>query len=138
MLDIKYIKENTDDVINRLAAKGKDAREEIAEILTLDAKRREIIARNDALKAEKNQVSKAIPQYKKEGKDVSAIFADMKKLGARSKEIDVELKEVDAQLQGVLLGLPNLPDRDLKAGGKENNEPIRYFRSEERRVGKEC
>ena len=127
MLDIKYIKECPDEVIARLATKGKDAKEEIGQILDLDAKRRALIAETEALKAEQNRVNKLIPQYKKEGKDVNTIFADMKKLGARSKEIDAELKEVDVQLQGVLLGLPNLPDRDLKPGGKENNEPIRYF-----------
>ena len=127
MLDIKYIKECPDEVIARLAMKGKDAKEEIEQILTLDAKRRALISETEALKAEQNRVNKLIPQYKKEGKDVNAIFAEMKKLGARSKEIDAELKEVDVQLQGVLLGLPNLPDRDLKPGGKENNEPIRYF-----------
>ena len=127
MLDIKYIKECPDEVIARLATKGKDAKEEIQQILDLDAKRRSLISETEALKAEQNRVNKLIPQYKKEGKDVNAIFAEMKKLGARSKEIDAELKEVDVQLQGVLLGLPNLPDRDLKPGGKENNEPIRYF-----------
>ena len=127
MLDIKYIKEKPDEVIARLAKKGKDAKEEIAQILDLDAKRRTLIAETESLKAKQNSVNKLIPQYKKEGKDVSAIFAEMKELGARSKEIDIELKEVDVQLQGVLLGLPNLPDEDLLAGGKENNQPLRYF-----------
>ncbi len=127
MLDIRYIKENPDEVIARLAMKGKDAKEDIEQILALDAKRRSLIAETESLKAEQNRVNKLIPQYKKEGKDVSVIFAEMKKLGARTKEIDAELKEVDVQLQGVMLGLPNLPDRDLKPGGKENNEPIRYF-----------
>ncbi len=127
MLDIRYIKENTDDVIKRLAAKGKDAREEIAEILALDAKRREIIARNDALKAEKNQVSKAIPQYKKEGKDTTEIFARMKQIGEQIKADDEELKSVEEKYTALMLSLPNMPDADLEAGGKENNKPLRYF-----------
>ena len=127
MIDIRYIKENPDEVIARLAKKGKDAKEEIAAILELDGKRRTLIAETESIKAEQNRVNKLIPQYKKEGKDVSAIFAEMKEMGARTKAIDGELKEVDVQLQGYLLGLPNLPDEDLLAGGKENNEPIRYF-----------
>ena len=127
MLDIRYIKENTEDVIKRLAAKGKDAREEIAEILALDAKRREIIARNDALKAEKNQVSKAIPQYKKEGKDTTEIFARMKQIGEQIKADDEELKSVEEKYTALMLSLPNMPDADLEAGGKENNKPLRYF-----------
>lgn len=127
MLDIKYIKEKPDEVIDRLAKKGKDAREEIAEILELDKQRRELIAKTEAIKAEQNKTNKLIPQFKKEGKDVSEIFAKMKEMGAESKAIDDKLKETDVQLTGILLGLPNLPDDDLLPGGKENNEPIRYF-----------
>ena len=52
MLDIKYIKENPDEVVARLAKKGKDAKEDIEAILRLDAKRREIIAEVEAAKAE--------------------------------------------------------------------------------------
>ena len=127
MLDIKYIKENPDEVIARLAKKGKDAKEEIEQILSLDGERRALIAETEAIKAEQNKVNKLIPQYKKEGKDVGAIFAQMKEMGAKTKAIDEKLKEVDTQLTSVMLGLPNLPDDDLLPGGKENNEPLRYF-----------
>ena len=48
MLDIKYIKENPDEVIARLAKKGKDAKEEIAQILALDTERRALIAETEA------------------------------------------------------------------------------------------
>ena len=52
MLDVKLIRENPEDVIRRLAAKGTDAGEDIARILELDALRREIIGGNEAKKAE--------------------------------------------------------------------------------------
>ena len=52
MLDIKYIKENPAEVIERLALKGKDAAAEINEILELDAQRRALIAETETLKAE--------------------------------------------------------------------------------------
>ncbi len=127
MLDIRYIKENPEEVIARLQKKGKDAREEIEQILSLDAERRALIAETEAIKAEQNKVNKLIPVYKKEGKDVSAIFAQMKELSAKTKAIDEKLKEIETQFTGVMLGLPNLPDEDLLPGGKENNEPLRYF-----------
>ena len=127
MLDIRYIKENTEEVLARLQKKGKDATEEIGMILELDKKRRELIAKTEAIKAEQNKTNKLIPQYKKEGKDVSEIFAKMKEMGAETKAIDEQLKEIEVQFQGLLLGLPNLPDEDLLPGGKENNEPLRYF-----------
>ena len=127
MLDIRYIKEKPDEVIARLAKKGKDAKEEIGQILELDVKRRDLIRATEDIKAEQNRTNKLIPQYKKEGKDVSALFAQMKELSAKTKEIDEQLKEVDTQITSLMLGLPNLPDEDLLPGGKENNEPLRYF-----------
>ena len=127
MLDIKLIKENPEDVIDRLAAKGKEAREEVMRILELDEARRSVIAETEAIKAEQNKQTKLVPQMKKEGKDVSEVFAKMKELGAKVKEGEAKLSEIEQEYNELLLGLPNLPDRDLKPGGKENNEPLRYF-----------
>ncbi len=127
MLDIKYIKENTEEAVQRLANKGKDAKEEIARILELDTQRRAMISENEALKAEQNKVSKSIPQLKKEGKDVAPIFAQMKELSETIKTNDEKLKAVEIEYSNLMLSLPNLPDMDLKPGGKENNEPLRYY-----------
>ena len=127
MLDIKYIKENPEEVIARLAKKGKDAKEEIGKILELDAQRRALIGETEALKAEQNKLSKMVPQYKKEGKDPAEIFAKVKASKERTAQIDKELKEVEVQFTSYMLGLPNLPDNDLKEGGKENNEPLYYY-----------
>ena len=127
MLDIKYIKENPEDVIERLARKGKDAREDIARILELDGQRRAMIADTEALKAEQNKVSKEIPKLKKEGKDVAPIFAEMKELSDKAKANDLKLRDIETEYMNLMLALPNLPDPDLKPGEKENNEPIRYF-----------
>ena len=127
MLDIRYIKENPEEVIARLAKKGKDAKEDIAQILELDAKRRALIGEVEAIKAEQNKATKQIPMLKKAGQDTAPIFAELKAMGDRAKAIDEQLKEVETQLTGVMLGLPNLPDNDLKEGGKENNEPLRYW-----------
>ena len=127
MLDIKYIKENPEEVVARLAMKGKDAKEEIARIIDLDGKRRAIIGESEALKAEQNKVTKMIPAMKKEGKDTTEIFKQMGEMKAKAKELDDTLKSVEEELNFVMLGLPNLPDTDLKEGGKENNEPLRYF-----------
>ena len=127
MLDIKVIRENPEDVVARLAAKGRDATEDIKRILELDEKRRAMIAENEAKKAEQNRQSKMIPQLKKEGKDCAPVFAAMKELSDTVKKNDALLTEIEEEYNTLMLGLPNLPDPDLKPGGKENNEPIRYF-----------
>lgn len=127
MLDIKYIKENTEDVIERLAKKGKDARDEISRILELDTERRAKIGETEALKAEQNKVSKSVPKLKKEGADTAPLFAEMKELSEKIKNIDEELKTIEVEYTNLMLSLPNLPDPDLLPGEKENNQPIRYF-----------
>ena len=127
MLDIKYIRENPEEVIARLLIKGKDARADIEAILALDVERRTLITETETIKAEQNKMNKLIPQYKKEGKDVAPIFAEMKAMSTKTKEIDEKLKEVEAKQTDIMLGLPNLPDPDLLPGGKENNQPLRYW-----------
>ena len=127
MLDIKYIRENPEEVIARLLKKGKDAKQDIEAILALDGERRALIMETEAIKAEQNKMNKLIPQYKKEGKDVAPIFAEMKAMSAKTKEIDEKLKEVETKQTDIMLGLPNLPDEDLLPGGKENNQPLRYW-----------
>ena len=127
MLDIKYIKEKPEEVILRLKLKGKDAEKEIQDIIELDGKRRALISETEALKAEQNRESKLIPQYKKEGKDTAQVFARMKEISETAKANDEKLAAIEAELNELMLGLPNLPDIDLLGGGKENNTPLRYF-----------
>lgn len=127
MLDIKLIKENPQNVIDRLRAKGRDAEADIYRVIELDAKRRELISSSESLKAEQNKTTKLVPVYKKEGKDCAPIFAQMKELGAKVKEQEEELKQVETEYTSIMLSFPNLPDPDLVAGGKENNQPLYYF-----------
>lgn len=126
MLDIKQMKEEPEKVKAGLRAKEMDCDAEIDRILALDLRRRDLIFETEAAKAEQNKVSKAIPQMKKAGEDTSAIFAQMTTLKESIAKNDEALREVEAELRGLMLALPNLPDPDLRAGGKENNEPVRY------------
>ena len=64
---------------------------------------------------------------KKRGEDVSAVFAEMAELKAGLAQDAAKLDAVLAEYRTAMLSLPNLPDPDLKPGGKENNEPLRYF-----------
>ena len=126
MLDIKLIRNNPDDVKNRLAAKGHELSAEVDRILELDSARRAAIQATEQLKARQNAVSKQIPVMKKEGKDTTEIFAEMKSLSNEIKEKDAEVKGIEEEYNTLMLSLPNLPDPDLKPGGKENNEPLSY------------
>jgi len=127
MLDIRRIKENPEEVIDLLARKGKDARETIERILELDNQRRALVSETDNLKAKQNAVSKQIPAMKKAGQDTAPVFAEMNALKETIKENDGKISAIEAEYKDLMLGLPNLPDPDLLPGGKENNQPLRYF-----------
>ena len=126
MLDIKLIRENPDKVKAGLIAKEADCSKEIDRIMALDTLRREAIFATENLKAEQNKVTKQIPELKKSGADTTAVFAEMNKLKESIKENDNKLREIEDEYRTLMLSLPNLPDEDLKPGGKENNEAIRY------------
>lgn len=127
MLDIKEIRENAHDIKVRLQGKGVDCDEAVDRILELDAGRRDLIYQTEQSKAEQNKVSKLIPQMKKAGEDTAEILEKMKELSGKIKEFDASLGKIEEEYQRLMYGLPNLPDRDLAFGGKENNEPLRYI-----------
>ena len=127
MLDIKRIKEDPQAIKAGLRAKECDCDAAIDRILELDEQRRALIADTEQRKARQNKVSKEIPLLKKAGKDVAPIFAEMAELKAGIAEDAKKLDAVLAEYRTLMLSLPNMPDPDLKPGGKENNEPLVYF-----------
>ncbi len=96
-------------------------------LLALFQKRRELTKTVEENKAQQNRLSKSVPQVKKDGGDVQAIFKEVKELAARNKDAEEELKNVEAEIKSQIEVLPNLPDDDLLAGGKENNTPVYSF-----------
>ena len=127
MIDIKRIKENPEAVKAGFKAKEVDCDATVDRILELDEQRRKLIAATESLKSQQNKVSKEIPALKKAGKDVAPIFAEMAQLKAQMAEDAKKLDEVQAEYRTAMLSLPNLPDPDLLPGGKENNQPLKYF-----------
>ncbi len=125
MIDINLIRSDKAGVAAALAKRGYTA--ELDGILDLDAARREIIGKTEALKAEKNKVSADIPRMKKNGEDVQPVFAKMREIGEQISASDEKLKTIEDELRHNLLCLPNLPDADVVAGGKENNAVIKIY-----------
>lgn len=121
MLDIKYIKENPDEVKARLATRQKDYSKEIDRLLELDVERRALIADTEAKKAEQNRISKSIPQLKQEGKDVAPIFTEMKELSDNVKVDTDKIAAIDAEMTNTLLSIPNMPNK-LDPIGKDDTE----------------
>ena len=125
MLDINRIRENPEKVKELLKRKLWDA--DFTELLEWDKRKKELIQFVEGNKAEMNRLSASVPQAKKNGEDVSKIFAKVKQIAAENAESDKELKELEDKIFNFLSELPNIPDEDLLGGGKENNKPIKVF-----------
>ena len=125
MLDINRIRENPEGVKEALKKKLWDA--DFTELLAWDKRKKELIQFVEGNKAEMNRLSASVPQAKKNGEDVSKIFAKVKEIAAKNAESDKELKELEDKIFNFLAELPNIPDDDLLGGGKENNKPIKVF-----------
>ena len=130
MLDIKMIRTDGEKVKERIRKREMNLDSIVDEILDIDKKRRELTGEVESKKAEQNADSKKIPQLKKAGEDTAPLMERMKALSAEIKEGDAKLAELEEKQKDLLLSLPNLPDEDVCAGGKEQNQPIRYFKEQ--------
>lgn len=128
MLDIKQIRSDAEAVKAKIKKREMNLDDVVDQILDIDAQRREVTAQVEAKKAEQNADSKKIPQMKKAGEDVGALMARMKELSNEIKEGDSRLGELEEKQKELLLCLPNLPDDDVCAGGKEQNVPLHTFK----------
>ena len=126
MLDIKVIRTETERVKKALARRKEVV--DIDALLALDNERREALFEVEKKKNAQNEESKKIPVFKKEGKDVSALFEDMKKLSAEIKEYDEKIRNLDEQINKVMLTIPNIPADDVPDGETdEDNVEVRKF-----------
>jgi len=125
MIDINLIRENPQKVKEALAKKLWET--DFTELLKWDAERKEKLKIVEAGKARQNALSASVPQAKKNGEDVTKIFAEVKKISAEIKQTEEELAALETKIHDFLAELPNIPDDDLLGGGKENNKVIRVI-----------
>jgi seryl-tRNA synthetase len=104
----------------------------VDEAISVDARRRELLAEGDRLKGERNTASKAIGEAVRGGADpngpeVAALKATSTAAGQRIAAIDAELAEVEIRLDDLLLRIPNPADPDVPVGGEEANVTVREW-----------
>ena len=126
MLQLQYIKDHTQEIIERLKIKNvQNVEERIAEILSLDEQRRQCQKQTDDLKAEENSISKEIGQLFKEGRkdEANAKRARTVELKASEKQMSDKLASLEADLNAKLILLPNAPHISVPKGkSSEDNE----------------
>mgnify|MGYP000977018327 FL=1 len=126
MLDIKYLRQNIDFVAGKLRERGQEIH--LERFIALDEKRRDIIREVEALRSERNNVSKMIGERKKNRQDATEIIERMGEVSNRIKELDESQKQVDEEIRQILMTLPNVPHESVVCGkGAEDNPVIRVW-----------
>ena len=118
MLDMRFIRENTDVVRKSLEARNSDYN--LDELLSLDKERREILTEVEALKKERNEVSAIIGKNAREGKDSLELKEKMSKVSSKIKELDVKVAEIDEKQRLLLLTIPNVLHSSTPFGKDED------------------
>jgi len=126
MLDLKYIREHTDRVRQKMAERGQTV--DLEGLLRADRERRELIVRGDELKQRRNAASDEITRLKQQRQSVDTLLTEMKQVSERIKQLDEQIRSLDEQLQERLLYLPNLLHDSVPVGKdeKENKEIRRW------------
>ena len=131
MLDLKFVRENPDVVKQNIKNKFQDDKLPLVdEVIELDAQRRATQQEADALRAEKNKISKQIGALMAQGKKDEA--EDVKKKvaedAARLEELSVKEKELDEKVTKIMMVIPNIIDPSVPIGKNdtENVEVTKY------------
>ncbi len=131
MLDIKFLRENPDVVKQNIKNKFQDSKLPLVdEVIELDKRNREIKGEVEALRAEKNKISKMIGTLMKEGKREEAEEVK-KQVTANAETVDrlsAEEKEVEEKIKKIMMTIPNIIDPSVPIGkdDSENVEVQRY------------
>ncbi|MCL2807543.1 MAG: serine--tRNA ligase [Coriobacteriia bacterium] len=128
MLDAKFTREHIHTVEEALLSRNYQW--DSSAFLAADARRRELIAQAEALKAQRNTSSKRIGELMKAGckEEAEAAKEEVRTWGEHIDTLDKELTEVEASLSSELLDLPNLPSTTTPKGvGEEDNVEVRRW-----------
>ncbi len=125
MLDMKFIRDNTEFARRGLAAKNAAGR--LDELLALDEERRRLLVRVDELRARKNAANDQITRLLKEKKPPQDAIASMKSVAAEIDALEGPLGELEQKITGILLYIPNIPHPSIPVGGPDKNRVARTW-----------
>lgn len=117
MLDLKFIRENTDAVRKMLADRQTEA--DLDKLIDLDTRWRENLTHTQTLQAHQNKVSQQIAQLKKEKQDATDTITEMRKLSQEIKERNAEANDLKSEIDTICLTIPNMPEASTPVGTSE-------------------
>jgi seryl-tRNA synthetase len=129
MLDITLLRKDLPAVVTRLETrKSPQPFLDVDRFQTLETERKALQVRTEELQARRNQLSKQVGMLKGKGEDASAVLAEVGGLGDELKASAERLDQLQAELNGLLMGLPNLPQADVPVGADEaGNTEVRRW-----------
>lgn len=122
MLDLTFIREHSEKVAEALRLRGSTLT--IDPVLQLDSRRREMLVEVESLKKHRNESSRNIGKIMKSGGDAGPLRDEMRLVGEKITSIEKELEAVQAELRGLLLVIPNIPDDTVPPGKSEEDNPV--------------
>lgn len=127
MLELKYVVDNIDNVIERLNTRNADF-SYLKELVTLSEERKVLINQVEEKKAYRNESSKKIGELKRNKQDATSILNEVATLGEEIKVIDDQVNAINSKIEDMLLNTPNLPDESIPIGKDEaDNKVIRTY-----------
>ena len=129
MHDIRLLRDQMDHLREGMRRRGK--LEELAPLLdraeTLERERRDAIREAEDAQAQRNRISQEVAQRRRAGEDAEALMAEGRALGERVSALEARRQAVEAEVQDILLQLPNLTLPEVAAGGEEANAVVRTW-----------
>ena len=129
MLDIKTIRERTEDVKRACETKGYPV--DVDRILVLDTQRRDLLQSSESRRARRNTLSSQIPGLP--GDEKKAAIMEVRTIKAELSQIEVDLEAVQKEYKDLMLGLPQLPADDVPVGKSEHDNVVLRHEGEPRK-----
>lgn len=119
MLDIKWVRENTEEFAAMLANRNYSF--PLDRFIELDSMRRETLLEVEALKEKRNAGAKEVGMKKKAGENADLLMEEMRLIGEKVKELDEKVGTIEAELDDLAMRIPNKPHGSVPVGADEND-----------------
>ncbi|QJD85898.1 serine--tRNA ligase [Cohnella herbarum] len=123
MLDVKLLRNDYDKVAQALSHRNASL-DLIAAFPQLDVSRREKLTESEQLKNRRNVVSQDVAKLKKSGENADELIAEMRNVNDRIKLLDDEVREIEAEMDTLLLSIPNVPHESVPIGASEEDNIV--------------
>ena len=119
MLDLNLLRRDLDETAKALRSRGYTL--DVAAFSALETRRKDVQVRTQALQSDRNARSKSIGKAKAAGEDIQPLLDAVAQLGNELRENEIELAGIQAELERLMLEMPNLPHESVPIGNDEDD-----------------